>query len=52
MIYSLEGITPALGRAVYVAPNATVVGDVHLGDDVSIWFGAVLRGDVERLTVG
>jgi carbonic anhydrase/acetyltransferase-like protein (isoleucine patch superfamily) len=37
---------------VYVAPNATVVGDVHLGDEVSIWFGAVLRGDVERLAVG
>jgi carbonic anhydrase/acetyltransferase-like protein (isoleucine patch superfamily) len=52
VIYSLDGSTPTLGRDVYVAPNATVVGDVHLGDDVSIWFGAVLRGDVERLTVG
>ncbi len=52
MIYSLDGLAPALGRDVYVAPNATVVGDVHLGDGVSIWFGAVLRGDVERLTVG
>jgi carbonic anhydrase/acetyltransferase-like protein (isoleucine patch superfamily) len=52
VIYSLEGVTPTLGRDVYVAPNATVAGDVHLGDEVSIWFGAVLRGDVERLTVG
>jgi carbonic anhydrase/acetyltransferase-like protein (isoleucine patch superfamily) len=52
MIYSLEGLAPRLGRDVYVAPNATVVGDVDLGDEVSIWFGAVLRGDVERLTIG
>lgn len=52
MIYTLEGLMPRLGRDVYVAPNATLVGDVELGDEVSIWFGAVLRGDVERLTIG
>lgn len=52
MIYTLDELTPRLGNAVYVAPNATVVGDVELGDEVSIWFGAVLRGDVERLTIG
>lgn len=52
MIYSLNGLAPRLGRDVYVAPNATVIGDVQLGDEVSIWFGAVLRGDVERLTIG
>lgn len=52
MIYSLDGLVPRLGRDVFVAPGATVVGDVDLGDEVSIWFGAVLRGDVERLTVG
>ena len=52
MIYSLDGLAPRLGRDVFVAPNATVAGDVKLGDEVSIWFGAVLRGDVERLTIG
>ena len=52
MIYALDGRAPRLGIGVYVAPNATVVGDVELGDQVSIWFGAVLRGDVERLTIG
>ena len=52
MIYSLDGKTPRLGRNVYVAPSASVIGDVELGDEVTIWFGAVLRGDVERLTVG
>jgi len=52
VIYALDGRTPRLGRDVYVAPNATVIGDVELGAEVSIWFGAVLRGDVERLTIG
>lgn len=37
---------------VYSAPNATVVGEVHLGNDVNIWYGAVLRGDSGAITVG
>lgn len=36
----------------YIAPNATVVGNVHLGDEVSVWYGAVLRGDNCTITVG
>ena len=43
---------PKLGARVYVDPAATVIGDVELGDDVSIWPGAVLRGDVERIRIG
>jgi carbonic anhydrase/acetyltransferase-like protein (isoleucine patch superfamily) len=39
-------------KNVYLAPNATVVGDVQLGNDVSIWYGAVLRGDSGTITVG
>ena len=39
-------------KNVYIAPNATVVGDVVLGKDVNIWYGAVLRGDHGRITVG
>lgn len=39
-------------KKVYIAPNATVVGDVSLGKDVNIWYGAVLRGDSGRITVG
>ena len=38
--------------SIYIAPNATVVGDVTLQDDVNIWYGAVLRGDNGRITVG
>ncbi len=44
--------TPALGARVYVDPAATVIGEVVLGDDVSIWPGAVLRGDVNSICVG
>ncbi|MDR2869405.1 MAG: gamma carbonic anhydrase family protein [Deferribacteraceae bacterium] len=43
---------PTIGKAVYIAPNATVLGDVSLGDDVSIWHSAVLRGDVNFIKLG
>lgn len=49
---SFRGHAPSLGERVYVDPAATVIGAVELGDDVSIWPGAVLRGDVERIRVG
>lgn len=45
-------ITPSLGARVYVDPAATVIGDVELGDDASVWPGVVLRGDVERIRIG
>jgi len=54
MIYELGGTRPQLppeGRY-WVAPSATVLGDVVLEEDVSVWFGAVLRGDCARLHVG
>lgn len=43
---------PVLGKGVYIARGAVVVGDVTLGDDVSIWYNAVLRGDINRIVVG
>ncbi|TPG09733.1 gamma carbonic anhydrase family protein [Rhodanobacter glycinis] len=49
---SFKGITPTLGERVYVDPAASVIGDVVLGDDVSIWPGTVLRGDVNYIRVG
>ncbi len=51
-IYALQGVAPKLGRATFVAPNASVIGDVVLGDEASIWFGTVLRGDVFPIRVG
>ena len=51
-IYTLKGKTPTLGRDVFVAPNATVIGDVVLGEESTVWFGTVLRGDVFPIRVG
>ncbi len=51
-IRTYRGITPTLGERVYVDPMAMVLGDVVLGDDVSVWPGAVIRGDMHRIRVG
>jgi carbonic anhydrase/acetyltransferase-like protein (isoleucine patch superfamily) len=51
-IYELKGGRPRLGRDVFVAEGARVIGDVHLGDEASVWFGAVLRGDYMPIRVG
>ncbi len=40
------------GKDVFIAPTATVIGEVSLGDEVSIWYGAVLRGDSDKIAVG
>ncbi len=49
---SFKGVLPSLGERVYVDPAATVIGAVQLGDDASVWPGAVLRGDVHFIRVG
>lgn len=51
-IRPFQGHQPMLGARVYVDPAATVIGDVVLGDDVSIWPGAVVRGDVNHIRIG
>lgn len=51
-ISAFEGQRPRLGRGAWVAPSADVMGDVELGDDASVWYGAVLRGDVMPIRVG
>ena len=43
---------PSFGRSVYVAPGAAVVGNVTIGDFSSVWFNAVLRGDINRIVIG
>ncbi len=52
MIATFAGCAPVFGQNVFVADGATVLGDVTLGDGVSIWYGSVLRGDVNRISVG
>lgn len=49
---TFRGTSPMLGARVYIAQNATVLGDVVLGDDVSVWPGAVVRGDMHSIRVG
>ncbi|MFH1870612.1 MAG: gamma carbonic anhydrase family protein [Pseudomonadota bacterium] len=51
-VYSLGERQPSLGRDAWIAPNATVIGDVRLGDNASIWWNAVLRGDNDTITIG
>lgn len=51
-IRSYKGLSPTLGERVYIDPAAVVIGDVKLGDDVSVWPGAVIRGDMHHIRVG
>lgn len=51
-LYSIESFAPSISEGVFVAPTADVIGRVELGKDSSIWFGAVLRGDINRIVVG
>ena len=52
IVLSFGGKQPRLRERVFVAQNATLIGDVDLGDDVSIWFGVVLRGDINYIRIG
>ncbi|MDF2449812.1 MAG: gamma carbonic anhydrase family protein [Bacteroidota bacterium] len=51
-ILPVNGIEPSLGNNSFIAPNATIVGDVICGDDCSFWFNAVVRGDVNSIRIG
>lgn len=52
LIKTVNDKTPEFGRNCYLAENATITGDVIMGDDCSIWFNAVLRGDVHYIKMG
>lgn len=52
MIRPFRDLHPQLDPSVYVAPNASVIGDVHIGPRSSVWFGAVIRGDVFHIRIG
>jgi carbonic anhydrase/acetyltransferase-like protein (isoleucine patch superfamily) len=52
IIKSVRGFTPKIGRDTYLADNAVVIGDVEIGEGCSIWFGTVLRGDVNAIRIG
>ncbi|MFT5054535.1 MAG: carbonic anhydrase/acetyltransferase-like protein (isoleucine patch superfamily), partial [Oceanospirillaceae bacterium] len=52
LIKSVNGKTPEIPSSCYLAENATVVGDVKMGEECSIWFNAVVRGDVNAIVMG
>ena len=52
LVRSLRGFVPVIGENTFLADTAAIIGDVTVGRDCSIWFGAVLRGDVNKITVG
>ena len=52
MIRKFKDFTPSIGKRVFVDTQATVIGDVSLGDDVSIWPQSVIRGDIKPITIG
>lgn len=52
LIKSVRGFDPIIGKDCFLADNATIIGDVVIGDECSIWFGTILRGDVNSIKVG
>lgn len=52
LIKSVRGFTPVIGDNTFLAENATIIGDVIMGSDCSIWYNAVLRGDVNSIRIG
>ncbi|MBK6644042.1 MAG: gamma carbonic anhydrase family protein [Bacteroidia bacterium] len=52
LILPVRGILPVFGKDCYLADNATITGEVIMGDECSVWFNAVVRGDVNTITIG
>jgi len=52
VILPVKGISPIIPEGCFIAPNATIVGDVVLGQECSVWFNAVIRGDVNSIRMG
>ena len=52
LIKEVRGFTPQIGKNSFLADNATIVGDVIMGDDCSVWFNGVVRGDVHYIRIG
>lgn len=52
LLIEFEGKSPTIGQGVFLVPTAVLVGDVRVGDEANIWFGAVLRGDFSHIEIG
>ena len=51
-VYSVSGMTPSIDPTAFIAPTASIIGDVEIGPNASIWFGATLRGDSGKIVIG
>jgi len=51
-LFEVKGVNPSWGEKCFIAPNATICGDVIMGDHCSVWFNAVIRGDVNSIRLG
>jgi carbonic anhydrase/acetyltransferase-like protein (isoleucine patch superfamily) len=52
MILEYNGMKPKIGKNVFIAPTAVIIGNVHIMDNVNIWYGTVVRGDRDTITIG
>lgn len=52
MLHAYKGLVPRLGANVFIAEGAQIIGDVEIGDDSSVWFNAVVRGDIHHIRIG
>lgn len=52
MIMSFNGLSPKISKDVFIADNATIIGDVHIQENSSVWFGTVIRGDIHKIRIG
>ena len=52
LVKSVRGFTPVYGKSCFFADNVTLIGDVQMGDECSVWFQAVVRGDVNQIRIG
>ncbi|MGE4234309.1 MAG: gamma carbonic anhydrase family protein [Bacteriovoracia bacterium] len=52
MIYPFRGVTPKIHKTAFVVPSADIIGDVHIGENASVWFNVVIRGDVNSIRIG
>lgn len=51
-LLAYDGVAPTIARGAFVAASATVIGDVHVAEHASVWYGCILRGDVSRIRIG
>ncbi|MBM3149535.1 MAG: gamma carbonic anhydrase family protein, partial [Chloroflexi bacterium] len=52
MILKFNGKSPQIAESAYISPAATIIGDVEIGEKANIWPGAVVRGDLAKITIG